>query len=90
MAPTGKQMGSRKFDPFRAQELSRELIAVAFNPGIIDTDMLRSCFGESASSQKPNEWAKHAVDKLEQINHPIMEAPLLDSRLTIDLRLCFQ
>lgn len=52
-----------------AQELSQELIAVAFNPGIIDTDMLRSCFGESASThEKPNEWAKHAVDKLEQIN----------------------
>ena len=52
-----------------AQELPQGLAAVAFNPGIIDTDMLRSCFGESASShEKPNEWAKHAVDKLEKIN----------------------
>lgn len=52
-----------------AQELPDGLTAVAFNPGIIDTDMLRSCFGEGAAShEKPAEWAKHAVDRLEQIN----------------------
>jgi NAD(P)-dependent dehydrogenase (short-subunit alcohol dehydrogenase family) len=51
-----------------AQELPPGLAAVAFNPGIIDTDMLRSCFGDSASShEKPSEWAKHAVDRLESI-----------------------
>ena len=33
-----------------AQELPRGLAAVAVNPGIIDTDMLRSCSGDSASS----------------------------------------
>jgi NAD(P)-dependent dehydrogenase (short-subunit alcohol dehydrogenase family) len=52
-----------------AQELQDGLTAVAFNPGIIDTDMLRSCFGEGAAShEKPAEWAKHAVDRLEQIS----------------------
>ena len=52
-----------------AQELPDGLTAVAFNPGIIDTDMLRSCFGEGAAShEKPVEWAKHAVDRLEQIS----------------------
>jgi NAD(P)-dependent dehydrogenase (short-subunit alcohol dehydrogenase family) len=52
-----------------AQELPDGLTAVAFNPGIIDTDMLRSCFGEGAAShEKPAEWAKHSVDRLEQIS----------------------
>ena len=51
-----------------AQELSRGLATVAFNPGVIDTDMLRSCFGEAASShEKPDVWAKHAVDRLENL-----------------------
>ena len=52
-----------------AQELPDGMTAVAFNPGIIDTDMLRSCFGEGAAShEKPAEWVKHAVDRLEQIS----------------------
>ena len=51
-----------------AQELPAGLATIAFNPGIIDTDMLRSCFGEGASShEKPSNWAKHAVDQLEKI-----------------------
>ncbi len=45
-----------------AQELPRGLAAVAVNPGIIDTDMLRSCFGESASGYpSPSRWAEAAV-----------------------------
>jgi NAD(P)-dependent dehydrogenase (short-subunit alcohol dehydrogenase family) len=41
------------------------LAAVAFNPGIIDTDMFRSCFGETASSyHTPKEWARTAVPAL--------------------------
>ncbi len=45
-----------------AQELPDGLAAVALNPGIIDTEMLRSCFGESAKSYpSPQEWAKGAV-----------------------------
>ena len=49
-----------------AQELPSGLGAVAFNPGVINTDMLRSNFGEQALGyESPNEWAEHAVDKLQ-------------------------
>ncbi|MGO8931613.1 MAG: SDR family oxidoreductase [Limisphaerales bacterium] len=45
-----------------AQELPSGLAAVALNPGIINTDMLQSCFGASASGYlSPEEWAKIAV-----------------------------
>jgi NAD(P)-dependent dehydrogenase (short-subunit alcohol dehydrogenase family) len=45
-----------------AQELPRGLAAIPLNPGIINTDMLRSCFGGSASNfPLPEEWAKVAV-----------------------------
>jgi len=45
-----------------AQELPAGLAAVPLNPGIIDTDMLRSSFGSSASSYpSPQQWAKRAV-----------------------------
>lgn len=48
-----------------AQELPQGLAAVALNPGIINTEMLRSCFGGSASSfPTPDEWAKTAVPYL--------------------------
>jgi NAD(P)-dependent dehydrogenase (short-subunit alcohol dehydrogenase family) len=45
-----------------AQELPAGLAAVAFNPGVIDTDMLRSCFGAAASQHaSPEAWASAAV-----------------------------
>jgi NAD(P)-dependent dehydrogenase (short-subunit alcohol dehydrogenase family) len=45
-----------------AQELPSGMAAVPLNPGIIDTDMLRSCFGDSAGSYpSPEEWADRAV-----------------------------
>lgn len=45
-----------------AQELPKGLAAIPLNPGIIDTDMLRSCFGGSASTfVRPPEWARRAV-----------------------------
>lgn len=45
-----------------AQELPAGLAAVALNPGIIDTRMLRSCFGDFAASYPdPTEWASVAV-----------------------------
>src|SRR5438093_3939066 len=45
-----------------AQELPPGLAAIALNPGIINTDMLQSCFGASASSfPTAEEWAKRAV-----------------------------
>lgn len=45
-----------------AQELPSGMAAVPLNPGIIDTDMLRSSFG-SAASQYPDaaQWARRAV-----------------------------
>ncbi len=45
-----------------AAELPRGMVAVPLNPGIIDTDMLRSCFGEAAASYPdPSRWAETAV-----------------------------
>ncbi len=45
-----------------AQELPRGLAAIPLNPGIIDTDMLRSCFGDDAGHYPPaSAWAKRAV-----------------------------
>lgn len=45
-----------------AEELPQGMAAVPLNPGIIDTDMLRSCFGrEAARYPKPDAWAKKAV-----------------------------
>ena len=45
-----------------AQELPRGLAAVPLNPGVIDTDMLRTCWGPAAGSYPNAEaWAKQAV-----------------------------
>jgi NAD(P)-dependent dehydrogenase (short-subunit alcohol dehydrogenase family) len=45
-----------------AQELPSTMAAVALNPGIINTAMLQSCFGGSASGYpSPAEWASGAV-----------------------------
>lgn len=45
-----------------AQELPRGLAAVPLSPGVIDTDMLRQCFGDGASAYPtPEAWAKKAV-----------------------------
>lgn len=45
-----------------AQELPSGMAAIPLNPGIIDTDMLRTCFG-AAAGQYPSaaEWAKRAA-----------------------------
>ncbi|MDG1355958.1 MAG: SDR family NAD(P)-dependent oxidoreductase [Opitutales bacterium] len=52
-----------------AQELPSGLGAVAFNPGVINTDMLRSTFGNEAKEyENPNEWAMHAVSRLEALS----------------------
>lgn len=53
-----------------AQELPSGMAAIPLNPGIIDTAMLRSCFGESAGSYpKAAAWAKIAVPYLLSLNH---------------------
>jgi NAD(P)-dependent dehydrogenase (short-subunit alcohol dehydrogenase family) len=45
-----------------AEELPSGLAAVPLNPGIIDTDMLRSCFGTQAKSYpSAKEWSEKAV-----------------------------
>jgi hypothetical protein len=45
-----------------AQELPRGMAAIPLNPGIVDTDMLRSCFGGSAAGYpSPEQWAEAAV-----------------------------
>jgi NAD(P)-dependent dehydrogenase (short-subunit alcohol dehydrogenase family) len=45
-----------------AQELPAGLAAVAVNPGIIDTDMLRICWADGAASfPSPAEWAMRAA-----------------------------
>ena len=45
-----------------AEELPRGMAAVPLNPGIIDTEMLRSCFGQSASAYPTAaQWARRAV-----------------------------
>ena len=52
-----------------AQELPSGMAAVPLNPGIIATDMLRRCFGGSASGYPtPQAWAKSAVPFLLKIN----------------------
>jgi NAD(P)-dependent dehydrogenase (short-subunit alcohol dehydrogenase family) len=48
-----------------ASELPPGLCAVPFNPGVIDTEMLRRCFGDQASAySSPESWAASAVPKL--------------------------
>ena len=45
-----------------AQELPSTMAAVSLNPGIINTEMLRSCFGGAASNYPlPETWAATAV-----------------------------
>jgi NAD(P)-dependent dehydrogenase (short-subunit alcohol dehydrogenase family) len=45
-----------------AEELPQGMAAVPLNPGIINTDMLQSCFGAEAERYpNPDEWAVSAV-----------------------------
>ena len=52
-----------------AQDLPPGLAAVALNPGVIDTRMLRSCFGEHAANYPdPAQWAEMAVPFLTSLS----------------------
>ena len=52
-----------------AQEIPKGMACVALNPGVIDTDMLRSCWGENASAyKKPKNWASKAAPYILRIN----------------------
>ena len=45
-----------------ADELPGGMAAIAMNPGVINTDMLQSCFGDSAAQYpSPAQWAQRAV-----------------------------
>lgn len=45
-----------------AQELPKGMAAVALNPGIINTEMLQSCFSDAAAHYPtPEEWSRAAV-----------------------------
>jgi NAD(P)-dependent dehydrogenase (short-subunit alcohol dehydrogenase family) len=45
-----------------SQELPAGMAAVAFNPGVINTDMLRTAYGPAASRyQTPADWARKTV-----------------------------
>lgn len=51
-----------------AQELPAGMAAIPLNPGIIDTDMLRQCFGSEAGQYPSAEkWAEKAVPYLLQL-----------------------
>lgn len=51
-----------------AQELPNGMAAIALNPGIIHTEMLEICFGESAAAYTPiKDWVKKAVPFLLQL-----------------------
>jgi NAD(P)-dependent dehydrogenase (short-subunit alcohol dehydrogenase family) len=51
-----------------SQELPRGMAAVALNPGVIDTDMLRIAWGEGASAYgSAADWGQRAVPFLEQL-----------------------
>jgi NAD(P)-dependent dehydrogenase (short-subunit alcohol dehydrogenase family) len=67
-----------------SQELPSGVAAVSLNPGIINTEMLRSAFGGSASGYiSPEEWAKSAVPFLLGIgsgdNGKQLEVPSVDA-----------
>lgn len=52
-----------------SQELPRGLATVALNPGVIDTDMLRSAWGDGAAAYgTAEEWAERAVPFLEKLS----------------------
>ncbi len=52
-----------------AQELPGGMAAIPLDPGIISTEMLRRCFGASASrSPEPDQWVEVAVPFLLQIS----------------------
>ena len=45
-----------------ARELPKGLAAVVLNLGVVDTEMLRSCWGEGAGAyEEPGDWAARAV-----------------------------
>lgn len=53
-----------------AAELPSSMAAVPLNPGIINTEMLQSCFSNGAASfPSPDEWATRALPFILSLNH---------------------
>ncbi len=68
-----------------AQELPGGLAAIPLNPGVINTEMLRSCFGSGAGSYpKPAEWARNAVPFLLGLDERQNGRPLTVSGVPVD------
>ncbi|KAL1534937.1 NADPH-dependent pterin aldehyde reductase-like [Salvia divinorum] len=60
-----------------AKELPPGIAVVALNPGVINTDMLQSCFGTSASVyQTPESWAPRAATLILHLTVADNGAPL--------------
>lgn len=60
-----------------AQELPHGMAAVPLNPGIINTELLQSCFGSSASHYPdPDEWSRFAVPYILSIRPSQNGSPL--------------
>lgn len=60
-----------------AEELPPGMAAVPLNPGVIDTDMLRKCWGDEADKGiKPVEWAEKAVSFILSVNPDMNGKPL--------------
>ncbi len=54
-----------------ADELPAGMAAVPVNPGVIQTEMLETCFGaEAASYPTPDQWARRAVPFLLDLGPP--------------------
>ena len=52
-----------------AQEIPKGMVSGALNPGVIDTNMLRSCWNENARMyEKPENWPKRAAPFILNIN----------------------
>jgi NAD(P)-dependent dehydrogenase (short-subunit alcohol dehydrogenase family) len=52
-----------------AEELPRGMGAIPLNPGVVDTDMLRSCWGGKASRfPSPQKWVEKAVPYILSLN----------------------
>ena len=57
------------FSSALAQELPTGLACVALNPGVIDTDMLRTCWAEGAAAYEDAEaWSRRAAPFLLQLS----------------------
>jgi NAD(P)-dependent dehydrogenase (short-subunit alcohol dehydrogenase family) len=60
-----------------AQELPSGMVSVPLNPGIINTEMLQSCFAESASHYpSPDRWSRVAVPYILSISSKDNGKPL--------------